>query len=137
MSDFLFDGLHQGMGRVLDLRQSQHALTAGNLANVDTPGYKAKVIPFDRILEEMVDRAPHLELRRTRGDHTPGLQTDPTDPFIQEIEAPPWAADGNSVIPEREAVRLKENATLYASVSRGLSRRLAMLRFAASDGTRG
>jgi flagellar basal-body rod protein FlgB len=136
MSNMLFDGLHNGVGRVLDLRQSQHALTAGNLANADTPGYKAKVIPFDRILEEMVDRAPHLELRRTRGDHTPGLETDPTDPSIQEIEAPPWAADGNSVVAEREAVRLKENSMMYAALSRGLGRRLTMMRFAASDGTR-
>ena len=38
MKAFLFDNLHNGLGRVLDLRRSQHALTVSNLANADTPG---------------------------------------------------------------------------------------------------
>ena len=41
MANVLFDGLHQGLGQVLNLRMAQHALTAANLANVDTPGYAA------------------------------------------------------------------------------------------------
>jgi flagellar basal-body rod protein FlgB len=136
MSNLMFDGLHRGLGQVLDLRMAQHTLTATNLANADTPGFKAKVIPFDRILSEVVDRSSHLELRRTRSDHLPGMASDPLNPQVDEIEAPPWAADGNSVVAEREAVRLKQNSTLYTGLSRGLSRRLAMMRFAASDGTR-
>ena len=136
MGNFMFDGLHKGLGQVLDLRMAQHTLTATNLANADTPGFKAKFIPFDRILSEVVDRSSHLSLRQTHSEHLPGLGTDPSDPQVEEIEAPPWATDGNSVVAEREAVRLKENSTLYSGVSRGLSRRLAMMRFAASDGTR-
>ena len=136
MSNFMFDGLHHGLGKVLDLRMSQHSLTATNLANADTPGFKAKVIPFDRILAEVVDRSQTLTMRQTREGHLPGLNADPSDPQVDEIEAPPWAADGNSVVAEREAVRLKENSTMFTGVSRGLSRRLAMMRFAASDGTR-
>lgn len=136
MSNFMFDGLHRGLGQVLDLRMSQHTLTATNLANADTPGFKAKFIPFDRILSEVVDQNSHLKLKQTRAGHLPGLDTNPADPHVEEIEAPSWAADGNSVVAEREAVRLKENSTLYTGVSRGLSRRLAMMRFAASDGTR-
>jgi hypothetical protein len=37
---------------------------------------------------------------------------------------------------EREAVRLKENATMYGGVSRGLGKRLSLLKFAASNGER-
>ena len=136
MSNFMFDGLHRGLGQVLDLRMAQHTLTATNLANADTPGFKAKVIPFDRILADVVQEGDHLKLRQTRSGHMAGLNVDPADPHVEEIEAPPWAADGNSVVAEREAVRLKENSTLYTGLSRGLSRRLAMMRFAASDGTR-
>jgi len=137
MSNFMFDGLHRGLGQVLDLRMAQHTLTATNLANADTPGFKAKFIPFDRILSEVVDRSPHINLRRTLPDHLPGLNANPADPEVEEIQAPSWAADGNSVVAEREAVRLKENSILYSAVTRGLSRRLAMMRFAASDGSRG
>ena len=137
MSELLFDGLHRGIGKVLDLRLSQHSLTASNLANADTPGYKAKFIPFDEILSEVVYAEEGQSLRRTDLRHSSGLGTNPEAPQVSEIEPVPWSADGNSVVQEREAVRLKENATLFTGVSKGLSRRLALLRFAASNGERG
>jgi flagellar basal body rod protein FlgB len=56
------------------------------------------------------------------------------DPEIVELEPTPWDDDGNSVLAERETARLQENALMFRAVSRGLSKRLAMLKFAASDG---
>jgi flagellar basal-body rod protein FlgB len=132
MSQLLFDGLHQGLQRVLDLRQAQHGLTATNLANADTPGYKAKVIPFDEILSAAVDQTEGM--RRTDARHLAGFGADAAHPEIEELEAPPWSLDGNSVVAEREAARLAENAMLFSGVSQGISRRLAMLRYAAGDG---
>lgn len=136
MSNVLFDGLHQGLGQVLDLRMSQHSLTAANLANTDTPGYKAKFIPFDEVLGAAVNRGEKLNLRATHARHNPGMGANIAEPFVDEIEAAPWVADGNSVDAEREAVRLKENATMYGGVSRGLGKRLSLLKFAASNGER-
>lgn len=132
MSGLLFDGLHNGLQRVLDLRQAQHGLTAANLANADTPGYKAKVIPFDQVLSAAVDQGDGL--RCTDERHLSGIGADPSHPDVEELEAPPWSVDGNSVVAEREAARLAENAMLYSGVSQGISRRLAMLRYAAGDG---
>jgi flagellar basal-body rod protein FlgB len=132
MSQLLFDGLHQGLQRVLDLRQAQHSLTASNLANADTPGYKAKVIPFDKVLSAAVDQGEGM--RRTDARHLGGVGADAAHPDVEELDAPPWALDGNSVVAEREAARLAENAMLFSGVSQGLSRRLAMLSYAAGDG---
>ena len=137
MSNALFDGLHNGLGRVLDLRMQQHSLTAANLANADTPGYKAKFIPFDKVLGEAVNRRQAPPMRQTHALHSAGFDADTADPSVDQIEAAPWVADGNSVDPEREAVRLKQNATLFSGVSRGLGRRMALLKFAASNGERG
>jgi flagellar basal-body rod protein FlgB len=132
MNPLLFDSLHQGLQRVLDLRQAQHNLTATNIANADTPGYKAKVIPFDQVLEAAVQ--PGQGMVATDPRHLSGLTSEDSEVPIEELEAPPWALDGNSVVAEREAARLAENALLYSGVSQGISRRLAMLRYAASDG---
>lgn len=134
MKAFLFDSFHHGLGSVLDLRSQQHALTASNLANADTPGYTAQYIAFDKVLGEAVDSADSLPMTRTSSLHMPGLSGDVSRPRIETIEAPPWSADGNSVTLERETVRLTENSMMYGAVSRGLSRRMAMLRFAASNG---
>mgnify|MGYP001455221606 CR=1 FL=1 len=87
MSSFLFDGLHNGLGQVLDLRMSQHSLTASNLANADTPGYKAKFIPFDRVLGEAVNQGKGMRLRATHALHNVGLDANVSDPSVDEIEA--------------------------------------------------
>jgi flagellar basal-body rod protein FlgB len=132
MSQLLFDSLHQGLQRVLDLRQAQHSLTAANIANADTPGYKARVIPFDKVLEAAVQGEGDLLCTDER--HLSGAGGDLAHVEVEELEAPPWALDGNSVVAEREAARLAENAMLYSGVSQGITRRLALLRYAASDG---
>jgi len=134
MNQFLFDNLHSGLGKVLDLRGQQHALTASNLANADTPGFKAKYIPFDRVLKEAVSTGDHMQLRRTDALHAYAPNTNTLSPEIKELDAAPWSVDGNSVVPEREAVRLTENSTIFSAVAKGLSRRMAMLKYAGNDG---
>jgi flagellar basal-body rod protein FlgB len=118
----LFDGLGDALQDVLDLRRMQHGLTAANLANADTPGYHAREIPFSEILGGIVDGAE-------RGESLPEAETE-----VREIDPLPWALDDNSVSPEREAVKLSENTLMYDALSAGMSKRLALLRFAASDG---
>jgi flagellar basal-body rod protein FlgB len=117
----LFDGLNDGIERALDLRQTQHTLSAANLANVDTPGYRAREVPFADILGRAVDAA-------SAGDSMP------TSDDIRELDPVAWAVDGNSVSAEAEAVKLTENSVLYNALTTGMSHRLALLRFAASDG---
>ena len=134
MSDLFFDSIHTGLGQVLDLRSAQHALTATNLANADTPGFEARFIPFDRVLGEAMDTGDSLGMKRTHELHVAGAGGDPDNPEVEKLDAPPWATDGNSVVLERESVRLSENALLFNSVATGLSRRMAMMRYAASDG---
>jgi flagellar basal-body rod protein FlgB len=121
----LFDGLHDGLGRALEITQARQLITNGNLANVNTPGYLAKELPFSALLGEAMDRSlAHEEV------DVSSLIED----RLTELEAPAWALDGNSVDLEREAARVEENKLFYQAVVGGTSRRLAMLRFAASDG---
>lgn len=128
MKDLLFDRLHNGMGRVLDLRSQQSAMTAGNIANTDTPNYKAKFIPFDELLKTTMG-TDDMAMKQTRAGHLMGMQGSVDDPEIEEIEAPPWALDGNSVSLEREMVRLKSNALQYSAITKGITKRLSMLRY--------
>lgn len=121
----LFDGLGQGLENVLDLRRARHALGASNIANADTPGYLAKELPFEALLVEVME-APLLGDRVSVEDRAVATMV--------EREAPESALDGNSVDAEHEATQLIQNQVMYEAVAGGLSRRMAMLRFAASDG---
>lgn len=132
MSSFLFDPLMGGLQSVLDLRLQQHSLTASNLANADTPGYKAKYINFENLLERVIEG--NQPLLRTDSRHVVASGYNAEDPEVTELEASPWSIDGNSVLPERETARLASNSLMFGAVSKGMSRRLALLRYAASDG---
>jgi len=134
MSSFLFDSTLTGLHQVLDLRSQQHAMTATNLANADTPGFRAKHLDFETALADAFDggSAGDLALARTHEAHL-----DPShgvDADVVTDEPTPWSQDGNSVLPERETARLQENALMYRAVSTGVSKRLALLKYAASDG---
>ena len=133
MKSLLFDKLHTGLGSVLDLRQKQHSITVGNIANVDTPHYKSKYIRFDEILREAVGNEKDL-MKRTDPRHVSSETGSVLDPDILELEPAPWVKDGNSVSLEREMVRLKSNSMMFRSVTKGLSKRLVMMRFVASNG---
>jgi flagellar basal-body rod protein FlgB len=133
MSDFLFDRLYSGLNNVLDIRSQQHALSATNLANAETPGYKARFIPFDQVLEDAVMSTDSMAMNRSESAHFVGTGT-VLNPGVEEIEAPPWAENGNSVFAEREMARLTSNSMLYGALTRGISTRLSILRYAASDG---
>lgn len=124
----LFDPMTDALQRVLDLRSQQHAVTASNLANADTPGFKAKVLEFDETLTAVMARAKQLTQRS-------GLPVGPMpEAVVREVEPTPWTTDDNSVLPEREMARLQQNSLMYRAVVEGLSRRLALLKYAASDG---
>ncbi len=119
MAGFINERMFQGLQRVLDVRQAQHAATAANIANAETPGYRAKVIDFNKAIEGAFEE----------------LGSDPIEELpIIELEPPEWAADGNSVDAERETARLQANSLMYRAVSTGISKRFAMLKYAANDG---
>ena len=133
MRGLLFDKLSHGLQNVLTLRQKQHAMTAANLANSETPGFKAKYLDFEKALVGAMDRNDGVGMQRTQAQHLRSQGMDRAS--IREVEADPWSSDGNSVNPEREQARLQHNSLMYRAVSEGLSRRMAMLKFAANDGS--
>lgn len=113
----------------MELRKKQHALTAANLANTDTPHYKAKYIRFDEVLSEVMG-TEEMPMFRRDARHLNSIHGDAIEPSITEIEAPPWALDGNSVQIEREMIRLRENSVMFNAVVRGMTQRIARLQLA-------
>ena len=129
MKGLLFDKMHHGMEKVMELRKKQHALTAANIANTDTPHYKAKYIRFDEVLSEVMG-TEDMPLTINDRRHFTSINGDAIEPSIEEIGAPPWVLDGNSVQIEREMIRLRENSVMFNAVVRGMTQRIARLQIA-------
>lgn len=124
----LFESVDR-LGDALTFHRDRHAVLAGNLANVDTPGYQ----PLEL---ERVDAttAPAIPLSRTEGAHLPGAELPAGTLTVGDPSANP-SADGNAVDLEREMAKVAANRVRYGTSSELVSRRMALLRYTATDGT--
>jgi len=107
----IFDGALHKIERALDVRAEKHAVLQGNLANVDTPGYLPQDIDFDAAMASVDDDGATTAERATA------------------------ALDGNRVDADRTMAALAENALQYGAATRVASKKLALLRYVANDGT--
>lgn len=83
----------EALGRYLDLASDQMKLTAGNMANIDTPGYKTQGFDFEQ------EFARQLNTARSGLNELP----DPQVTAVDELVARP---DGNNVSMDHEAMEL-------------------------------
>jgi flagellar basal-body rod protein FlgB len=132
----LFSPTLDGLERVLDLRSRQHALVSTNIANANTPEFRARRIDFraalDRLSAEGLSADTGSSVKTPTGPVSPGGDATMAD---VDLEAPvAWAQNGNSVHVEEEMVILSENNLLYNATAEIISRKLGGLLYAASDG---
>ena len=100
----------------LGLRAYRQQLIASNIANADTPGYKAADIDFGEALniaQSMTNTSP-LSLSTTAVSHLPG-QIQPSAPTYPLKYHNPYqpSADGNTVEMDVERAKFSENAVMY------------------------
>lgn len=102
-------GIHE---QALKLRSQRSEVLAGNLANADTPGFKARDFDFAKVLQGQV--AQGSELRTTNARHistsSPGLV--PAGAMGYRVPLQP-SVDGNTVDVEQEQMAFSRNAMEY------------------------
>jgi flagellar basal-body rod protein FlgB len=150
----LFDFSHQLLTASMRLLAARHELITANIANLDTPGYRARDLDFGALMQAM--GAPE----NPRGGASWGVQRvaarpfqsrDPAERQFQVAQAflssgpygtaprvsePQDRLDGNQVHLDREIGLLAENSLLYETSLTLLSRTLAGLRYAIEEGRR-
>lgn len=137
----LFDTTLDRLQAALDVRLARQNVLGGNLANVDTPGYQPRELDFDAAMkartQALASAPPTLSLPAPAEGHlslggaeAAGLA--PTD-FVKVAEGQ-GGLDGNGVDLDRTMVELSRNALLYGASTRSAGKKLAILRYVASDG---
>ena len=118
-------GIHE---QALKLRARRAEILAANLANADTPGYKARDLDFRSILAEQ--SRPGVRLEATRPGHiAPPAGALGADALKYRIPQQP-SLDGNTVETEREQVEYSANAVRYQASLRFLDGAIRTLRTA-------
>ena len=112
------DGSLETLQAALTYHRERHTVLAGNVANLDTPGYR----PLD------LSRPTSAGASGGSGGQAQVVQSFDDGGGFQ-------GPDGNAVSLERELAKIDANRTRYNTTAELVSRRIAMLRYAAGDGT--
>lgn len=100
-------GIHE---RAMQVRLSRAELLANNLANVDTPNFKARDVDFRSVLKSEQSRRQHLSMQRTHERHI-GQQMGGGDSAEVMYRVPLQPAiDGNTVEEQMELAEYTKNA---------------------------
>lgn len=122
-------GLHE---RSLLVRGERTAVLAANLANADTPGYKARDVDFSSILAAQPGASAPLAMATTSSGH---IATTPDSVLGAELKyRVPFqnSLDGNTVEAHVEQAAFAENAVRYQASLMFINRRVQSLETALS-----
>jgi len=133
-------GFHQS---ALKIRTERMEVIAGNLANANTPGYKAKDIDFNKAMQSaMRDSAGGAPFRnsgglaRTNDRHMSGNPSSVAANFDMQYRIPtqPDTGDGNTVEVQAERNRFLDNGLRYQASLEFLNGKVKGMKKALSSG---
>lgn len=107
-------GIHE---QALELRTKRAEVLANNIANADTPGFKARDIDFSALLNEQkqgMNNSQSLKMATTNGKHLPTNSFDASSELLYRIPSQP-SIDGNTVDTQTEKVEFMKNTLQYQS----------------------
>ncbi len=128
MIEQLFSGgTYQAVKHMLDLSAQRHEVLAGNVANVETPGYKR----LDLDKTNVASFQSQMAAAARTGDFAP-LSTPMTS--TARVTADPAARsarqDGNNVEVDQELLAMSQNTTEYGVMTEFASNSLKCLKMA-------
>ena len=96
-------GIHP---QALELRERRAEVLANNLANADTPGYKARDFDFQAMLGAQVDN--QVQMTMTSGKHLPPVDVAQADSLKYRMPSQ-VSLDGNTVDTQQETAEFTKN----------------------------
>lgn len=101
------------LSRLLSVTQKRQQVIMGNLANVETPGWKRKRVEFESLLADAMGKPTGDPLA--------------VEPEIVTDDLTPGRPDGNNVHMELELNSLRENRLLYQTYAAILNHRFSAI----------
>ena len=110
--------------RQMTIAAARQAASAGNLANLDTPNYKAVDVSFSDALD--------AQLTSTHQGHlgSGGLDGARTE----EIRDLPERRDGNNVVLDQELLKMGRAAGDFSAAQTALAAKFRLVRYAINEG---
>ncbi len=120
----------------LDVLSAKHAVIASNIANIDTPGYKAKKLDFKKALAGSI-AGNSIAMKRSSGKHLRGSAVAGSpSAFVENQVNNSTRNDGNNVNIDKEMTELAQNSIMYEMATSMIGKRFEGLKYAISEGRR-
>ncbi|NNF51026.1 MAG: flagellar basal body rod protein FlgB [Gammaproteobacteria bacterium] len=125
------DQLFSGHAQAMALNRERLRLLASNIANADTPGFKARDLDFRAALDKAGTNA--VRLAATRPGH---MNSDKSDfrPLVTYRTPEQPSADGNTVDGDKEKAAFAEASVRYMASLTFLSNKIRSMRAAITGG---
>jgi flagellar basal-body rod protein FlgB len=114
--------------RQMTIAVAKQVASAGNLANIDTPGYKAKEVTFSDALKSKLAPANSTFPAKSQSvAEDLGLGQ-------KEVEGLPARRDGNNVQIDRELLSMGKAAGDFSAAQTALAAKFRLVRYAINEG---
>lgn len=115
--------------RQMTVASARQVVAAGNIANVDTPGFKAKTVDFDAVLDEELQAGARLVSTNAR--HLAGTLV--ADAGVVEAQGLQARRDGNTVQVDRELLSMTKASGDFAAAQTALAAKFRLVRYALTE----
>jgi flagellar basal-body rod protein FlgB len=115
--------------RQMTIAVAKQVATSGNIANIDTPGYKTKEVTFSDALKTKLAPA-----NSTYPSSRPSTGAPAVDIDVKDAADLPARRDGNNVSLDREMLAMSRAAGDFAAAQTALAAKFRLVRYAINEG---
>ena len=123
----MFDKTIDTLSKSLDLHLQRHSIIADNIANAETPYFKARRIDFEAELQKATENSDSAEGFEDLASITGRISEEPFSEVGQDL---------NSVDMDREMAAMNKNDVKYSAGTQAISKKFALLKYAIGEGER-
>jgi len=132
VNDITDNAIVAALGRQMTRAVARETVAASNLANLDTPGYKAREATFADALDDQLGTTP-LPMAAASGGASIGAAASAAG-GTREVEGVAARRDGNSVQLDRELVALTRASADFSAAQTALAAKFRLVRYAINEG---
>lgn len=121
----------KSLAAALNFRQMRHELISSNVANAETPGYKAKRIDFEEALAKALDIEKQNSLNTENKEHfnVGGGGFDNLEPSVYEDPNGVVTENGNTVDRDQELAMMAKNKIMFDTTVQLINKKLGLLKY--------
>ena len=131
MNDFTDQSIMAALGRQLTIAVARQSVSASNLANLNTPGYRTRDVSFDDALTNELKGGQALAV--TNPAHVTGALDDKAARQTHDVDGLQGRRDGNNVELDRELLHMSRASGDFSAAQTALTAKFRLVRYAINE----